>query len=82
MKNNRRSVRRFNNKVKQKSKYNIIKHVQDDYLSDVESNFNREYGKLVKGKVHCSCEQCSTKSKKDGLKHSERKQILKGMHIE
>ena len=35
----------------------------------------RFVGKLLKGKVHCSCPMCATKTKKDGWKHSDAQKL-------
>ena len=37
----------------------------------------RFVGKLLKGKIHCSCDMCATKTKKDGWKASDKRKLEK-----
>lgn len=50
-------------------KLGIIKH----YYWKVK---NDEYGRLVKGKIHCSCWMCSEKTNQLGPKKSEKARII------
>ena len=62
--------RRHKNLVKALRKARIIKE-QNDYWNYKSLN------QLVKGKIHCSCPMCSSKTKKDGYSHSDLKKITK-----
>lgn len=68
-----RAERRHNTRVKSNKKANIVKNVYFEGQDLVENE--RFVGKLKKGKIHCSCYMCATKTKKDGWKHSDRKHM-------
>ena len=60
-------------------KRNILKYVyRDDYASSIQGNY------LNKGKVHCSCPMCATKTNRrkrsitTGWKHSDLINLAKG----
>ena len=54
-------------------KRKIIKDVYcDNTLLD---SLNHQLHRLSKGKVHCSCPICATKTKKDGPSHSDLKKL-------
>ena len=54
-------------------KQKIIKYC---YGGDVRlQDFKNELHRLSKGKVHCSCPLCATKTKKDGYSHSDLKKL-------
>ena len=61
-----------------------IKHIKKKYekrsiawgLEATEDYYqNVAKGTLSKGKIHCSCWMCSSKTKRNGWKHSEKKAI-------
>jgi len=64
--------RRHNTITKQHRKVDIVKDVYNIHSVDPLLANKRFIGKLKKGKVHCSCSMCSTKTKTHGLKHSEK----------
>lgn len=57
----------------------IVKNVYHQSKEDMKqnSNWNKQH-KLSKHKVHCSCPMCSTKTKRDGYKHSDKVKLEKG----
>lgn len=60
-------------KNKQKRKKELVKelwHGTEELLDNPVF-----VGKLLKGKIHCSCPMCATKTKKDGVKISEKRRI-------
>ncbi len=65
----RRARRRHNDWNHIFKKRNIFKYVWGDSLAGYPLH------KLSKGKVHCSCPMCATKTKKDGWKYSDLKEI-------
>lgn len=69
-----RAYHRFKDKVKQKRRIEIIRRLWSwkdwDYIKD-----NATIGKLVDGKVHCSCPECSPKFRRDGMKISEKRKM-------
>lgn len=70
-----RAYHRFKDKVKQERKMNIIKSYGDSWRKLLN---NPAYvGKLVKGKLHCSCFMCNGGDKRKvlGPKISEIKKI-------
>jgi hypothetical protein len=68
MKHNR-AYHRFKDEVKKQHKIQIVRHWGKHWQSNLE---NPHYlGKLVKGKVHCSCPMCAVKTKTYGPKISE-----------
>lgn len=54
-------------------KRKILKDVY--YDDDLVFSLDEEKHRLSKGKVHCSCPLCATKTKKDGYSHSDLKKI-------
>ena len=72
------AMNRHNSLRKAIRKYNIVKHVYWDG-ADLADHLVREKGLhfFSKGKIHCSCPICSTKTKKDGYKHSDIKKLEK-----
>ena len=59
--------------LKQKKKEVVVRdlwHGAEELLNDP-----RFVGKLLKGKIHCSCSICTTKTKKDGWKHSDMQKL-------
>lgn len=54
-------------------KRKILKDVYHD--DDLVFSLDKEKHRLSKGKVHCSCPLCATKTKKDGYSHSDLKKI-------
>lgn len=70
-----KAERIHNTKVKQKRKIDIvINHSHDTKVSPVKTN-PVIAGKLRKGKVHCSCPMCATKTNVHGHKVSEVKKM-------
>lgn len=67
--------RRFNTNVKLRRKVEIVKETFNIYSVESLLNDKRYVGKLKKGKVHCSCPMCATKTKVHGMKHSEKKKM-------
>jgi hypothetical protein len=66
------SLKRHLDNVKKKKKIKILKRKNHLDHEDID---DRVKGKLVKGKVHCSCSMCQTKTKNDGWKHSDLKKM-------
>ena len=60
--------RRHKNLVKALRKARIIKE-QHDYWNYKSLN------QLVKGKIHCSCPMCSSKTNKNGYSHADMKKF-------
>ena len=56
-------------------KERILKHVYEDGAYDGFTKGGQTH-RLSKGKVHCSCPLCSTKTKDNGRKHSEELRML------
>lgn len=67
------ALKRHKDKVHQKRKANIVKNVWQGTSHLLESEVF--HGKLVKGKVHCSCDICSY-SKEEYKKNLKRKEPL------
>lgn len=65
---------RFNSDIHVKRKVNIIKHVYGFNNEDSPSYIS---GKLNKGKIHCSCPMCRSKTKTLGWKYQDLKNIEK-----
>lgn len=66
MKNRTTAYKRHKDYTKSKRLQNIKKHVH---------GYDMPRGRLVKGKVHCSCPMCSTKTKYRGLKRQDKRGI-------
>ena len=65
---------------RRKNDYNHIakkrKILKDVYREEaLVFSLDKEKHRLSKGKVHCSCPMCSTKTKKDGYSHSDQKKL-------
>lgn len=65
----RRAKHRHEDWVHTLRKRNIFKYVWGDPLTGYPLR------KLSKGKVHCSCPMCAAKTKTNGWKHSDLKEI-------
>ena len=61
-----RAYHRFKTSVKQRRKFKYVKLYGMNYV----------YGYLRKGKIHCSCPMCSTKTRTLGYKASERRRLI------
>lgn len=59
--------------LKQKKKEELLREIWHGPQELLENP--RFVGKLVKGKVHCSCDTCVTKTKTDGWKHSDMQKL-------
>lgn len=57
-------------------KRKIIKDVYQDRT--LVQSLSHQLHRLSKGKVHCSCPICTTKTKKDGPSHSDLKKLAVG----
>jgi hypothetical protein len=68
--------RRHKTITKQKRKMEIVKETFNVHFVDTLLHDKIFVGKLKKGKVHCSCPICSSKTKTHGMKHSEKKKAV------
>lgn len=68
-----RAYHKFKDKIKRDRKIQIVKHWGKHWESNLENP--RYIGKLVKGKIHCSCPMCSVKTHKDGPRISELRRL-------
>ena len=66
-----RAYHRFKDKVKRDRRIDIIRRLWNWRSWEWIRHNSRRIGQLVKGKVHCSCPDCSPKTGRDGYKKSD-----------
>jgi hypothetical protein len=83
--NKKQDYKRYMDEIKKQRKFKIAKFKNREYFmdrlvqteKDEKNNKVRIYektpNKLVKGKVHCSCDVCTPKTKVSGWKHSDKR---------
>lgn len=67
-----RAERRKKDYAKIERKRKILRDVYHDELAFTHG---KQFHRLSKGKIHCSCPLCATKTKKDGYSHSDLKKL-------
>lgn len=68
-----KAERKHNDYKKIKHKINIMKDVyKEDETAFKHDLYDKEKNRLNKSKVHCSCQDCSSKIKNCGIKHSDK----------
>lgn len=75
MKNRTTDYYRYQKEKHIKRKKDIVKYV---YLEDPELNNAYKQSRLHKGKIHCSCSMCQSKTKKLGWKATDKRNLDKG----
>ena len=71
-----RAYHRFKSKVKRNRRINIIRNLWDKTSWEWVKSNPKRLGQLVKGKVHCSCPDCSAKTNKHGWKKNDYARIM------
>lgn len=71
-----RAYHRFKDKVKRDRKIHIIHDTWSRSSWEWVKSSPVRLGRYVKGKVHCSCPDCSPKTGRDGMKKSEYARII------
>lgn len=74
-------VKRHDRAVSRKNDYRVIerkRRILKGYKGAFEGFTNEEIHRLAKGKIHCSCPMCSSKTKTHGWKHSDKVKLSKG----
>ena len=74
--------KRHDRAVCRKNDYRIIerkKRILESYSKEVlEGWTNNQFHRLAKGKIHCSCPMCRSKTRERGWKHSDQVKLAKG----